>query len=153
MLPKRAWRFPAALLFFLALIPLPLIDEIVGKRQFEKLCRENAGIHVDRAKAAGRAVYLAEVPFVDATGTWVRVVMRPWRYVDAKTGETVVSYTTLQAAGGRFVHMLPLSEGRVPLTFSGHCGASGVVDPVKLFKELGITQIQRSELKKFKESK
>jgi hypothetical protein len=34
-LPKASWRIPIAILVFAVLLPLPLIDEIVGGRQFE----------------------------------------------------------------------------------------------------------------------
>ena len=34
------------LLTFAVLLPLPLIDEIIGKFQFDKLCREEAGVKV-----------------------------------------------------------------------------------------------------------
>lgn len=147
-LPERTWRFPVVAILFLALVPLPLIDEILGKKQFEQLCRENATIQVDRSTAAGRTVYLAEVPFLEATGTWIRVVVRPWRYVDAKTGETVVSYNTVQASGGRFVHALPLSEGRVPLLFRGSCVPADRPASAQDFSELGINYIERPTKKR-----
>lgn len=141
LLPPTGWRVVVGALLFLALLPLPLIDEIVGARQFEKLCKENSTIKVDRAKAAGRTVYLADTASVEVKGTWVPVWLKSWRYVDVKTGETVVSYNTLQASSGI---LGPASLG--PLTFRGYCAPGGVVDPVKLFKELGVTQIQRSAL-------
>ena len=34
------------LLAFAILLPLPLIDEIIGKIQFDKLCREEAGVKI-----------------------------------------------------------------------------------------------------------
>jgi hypothetical protein len=148
VLPATGWRVLVGALLFLALLPLPLIDEIVGKRQFEQLCRENSTVHVDRAKAAGRTVYLADLPHIEIRGTWVRVVSQPWRYLDAKTGEVIVSYNMLQAEGGRFIRTLGISEGGVPLTFDGHCKPEGLANPAKLLKELGAIQIQRSELGK-----
>ena len=146
LLPAIWWAYLLRVVLYLALLPLPLIDEIVGKRQFEKLCSENATVQVDRAKATGRTVYLANLPDVEIKGTWVRVVSKKWRYIDATTGETVVSYNTLQAVGGRFILALGISEGGVPLTFKGFCEPEGRVDPLKLFKEIGITQIKRSAL-------
>jgi hypothetical protein len=145
-LPVTTWRIPIALVIFAALLLLPLADEIVGGRQFEQLCKENSTIQVDRAKAIGRTVYLAELPDVEIVGKWVRIVLKQWRFVDATTHETVVSYNTLMAVGGRLIRMLGISEGGVPLTFKGTCEPGGVVDPLKLFRELEVTQIRRSEL-------
>lgn len=143
-LPIAWWRIPVGVLVFGVLLLLPVIDEIVGGRQFEQLCKDNSTIQVNRATAVGKTVYLAQTPDVEIKGTSVRVVLKPWRYVDATTGELVVSYNTLQAVGGRF---LKISEGHVPLTFNGYCAPGGSrVYADKLFKELRVTQIQRSEL-------
>ena len=130
-------------LLCLALLPMPLIDEIVGKKQFEQLCRENSMIQVDLTKAAGRTVYLADLPDVEIKDTWVRVVLKPWRFVDAGTGEVVVSYNTLMASGGKFVHALPLSEGRVPLSFAGSCAPANRPASKQAFANLGINYIER----------
>jgi hypothetical protein len=151
MLPKQLWRIPFASILFLALIPLPVIDEIVGKKQFERLCNENSTIQVDRAKAAGETVYLADLPDVEIKGTWVRVVLKPWRYVDSTTKEPVVSYNTLRAAGGWFVHALPVTgEGRVPLIFKGSCVPANRPASAQTFREFGINYIERPAKEKGK---
>ena len=141
-LPIAWWRIPVGILVSVALLPLPALDEIVGGRQFEKLCEENSTIHVNRATAVGKTVYLAQTSDVEIKGTWVRVVLKPRRFVDATTGETVVSYNRLQAVGGRF---LKISEGHVPLTFNGTCEPGDQYTLEKLFKELNITLSRRPE--------
>ena len=110
-LPSVWWVYLLRVTLFAGLCPLPLIDEIVGEKQFENLCRENATIQVDRSKAAGRTVYLADLPDIEIKGTWVRIVLKPWRYVDVNTGEAVMSYNILQAEGGIFIRTLGISEG------------------------------------------
>jgi hypothetical protein len=139
-------RAVVAMLVAGVLLPLPLIDEILGKRQFDQLCKDNATIHVDRTTAVGKTVYLAKTADLEVKDTWLRIVLKPWRFVDATTDVPVVSYNTLMADGGRLVRMLGISEGGVPLTFKGSCEPGGVVDPIKLFGELGVSQIQRSTL-------
>lgn len=143
-LPIAWWRIPVGILVFAVLLPLPALDEIVGGRQFEKLCKENSTIQVDRVTAVGRTVYAAaaQTPDVEIKGTWVRVTLKPRRFVDATTGEVVVSYNRLQAVGGRF---LKISEGHVPLTFNGTCDPGDQYTMEKLFKELKITLIRRPE--------
>jgi hypothetical protein len=133
---------PARVLLFLAVAPVPLIDEIVGGRQFAQLCKENSTIQVDRAKAAGKTVYLAEDPDINIKGAWVRIVLQPWRYVDATTDETIVSYNTLLAGGGVFIRTLGISEGGVPLTFKGHCAPKNRPASVETFKDFGINYVQ-----------
>lgn len=136
----QRWRTPVGLLAFAVLLALPAIDEIVGGRQFETLCHEHAStIEVNRETAKGRTVYLAVASDEEVKGTWVRVVKKHWRYVDAMTGETVVSYNTLTARGGR---LLKVSEGHAPLTFHGYCAPENPPASVETFKEFGINYIQ-----------
>lgn len=141
-LPTTWWRIPLGLVIFVVLLPLPLIDEIVGGRQFEQLCKENSTIQVDRAVAVGKTVYLAQTPDIEIKGTWVRVVLKPWRFVDATTGEIVVSYNTLIADGGRLIRTLGISEGGVPLAFRGTCVPANRPGSIQTFKPFGINYIE-----------
>lgn len=145
-IPGRALSLVISIPLFIVLLPMPLMDEIIGGRQFEQLCKENSTIQVDELKAAGKKVYLAELPSIQINDKWVPISLQPWRFLDVTTSETVVSYNTLKATGGIFIRTLGISEGRVPLTFKSFCEPGGVVDPLKLLKELKVTQIQRSTL-------
>lgn len=143
VIPKVWWAYLFLIVLFLALLPLPLLDEILAKSQFEQLCSEYSVFNVDRAKAVGKTVYLAETPDVEIKGTWVRVVRQPRQFVDASTGEVVVSYSGLIAVGGRFIQMLGISEGGVPLTFKGWCKPGDQYSLDNIFKEMKITLIRR----------
>ena len=123
------------------LLPLPLVDEFVGKRQFERLCKDNSTIQVDRAAAVGKTVYFVPQPAVDVKRTWVRVVLRPHEFVDVVTGESVISYNELMASGGRLSRALGISEGAVPLTFIGNCALDE--NPRVLLKSLSVSVIDR----------
>lgn len=141
-LSKTTWRRPIAMVIFVALLPLPLIDEIIGGRQFEQLCKDNSTIQVDRVTAVGRTVYLAQTPDVEIKGTWLRFVLKPWRFVDVTTGESIVSYNTVMASGGRFIRSVGISEGGVPLTFKGWCDPKDAPASVQTFKPFGINYIE-----------
>ena len=142
-LPMATWRIPSAMVVFVVLLPLPLIDEIVGGWQFERLCQENSAIQIDRVTAVGKTVYLADLPDVDISGTWVHVVLHPRKFVDATTGELVVSFNDLIAVGGRFIQTLGISEGGVPLTFKGWCQPGDQYTLEKILKDLNMTLIRR----------
>ena len=142
------WRSAVALALVVVLIPLPLIDEIVGKQQFEQLCKDNATvIHVDRSTAVGRTVYFVPQPAVEIKGAWVRIVMKPKRFVDATAGETVLDYNELMAEGGRLIRALGISEGGVPLTFTSTCAPASRPASIETFKPFGITYIEPPEAK------
>lgn len=144
-LPASRWRTPAGVALFVLLLPLPVIDEIVGGWQFFQLCKENSTIQVDRAKAAGKTVYPARTPDVEVRGTWVRVVIQPRRLVDATTGEILISYNGLIAGGGQFIRLLGISEGDVPLTFRGWCKPGDQYTLENVVRELGMTLVRRPE--------
>lgn len=134
------------------LMTAPLVDELIGKRQFEQLCKDNATIHVDRETAVGKTVYFVPQPAVEVKGTWVRVVLKLRRFVDATTGETVVTYNELMADGGWLVRTLIISEGRVPLSFRGDCVPQNRPGSIQTFEPFGINYIeppttQRGEIK------
>lgn len=138
-LPEIWWRPVVGVGIFVLILPLPLVDEIVGGRQFEQLCKENSTIHADKVKAAGKAVYLNSPPDIYIQGTWLPIRLQHWRYVDVMTGDPVVSFNILHATGGLLIRALEISEGNVPLTFKGYCEPGGQFDQYKFFKELGIT--------------
>lgn len=142
-IPKGSWRVPGCLGIFFVLFALPILDEVIGIFQFQHLCRHNAVINVDRSKAVGKTVYLADVPSEEVRGTWVRVVRRPVRFLEAATGEPVVSYDRLTAYGGWFTRVLGISEGNAPLLFRGSCVPGDRLALDRLFKELNITLIRR----------
>jgi hypothetical protein len=146
-LPNK-WRPAATLLIFALLLPLPLLDEIVGSRQFAELCKRNDTVQVDRGRAKGKIVYL-----LDQSDTWVEGVALPirsqkWTFVDSTTREPVVEWKQLYATGGVLIRTLQISEGNVPLTFKGSCAPGGLVDTVRLFHQLGVIQVQRSTIDK-----
>ncbi|MBE7418531.1 MAG: hypothetical protein HS128_12440 [Ideonella sp.] len=140
--PKRIWlRGLVGLIAFGILMPFPVIDEILAKPQFERLCRENAEIKIDRASAVGRTVYFEAQPHVELPGTWVQVTRRPMRYVDATTGELVLSYNVLEASGGVLVHLLG-APGKVPLLFRYTCMPKDPPAGAQAFKALGINYVE-----------
>jgi hypothetical protein len=147
-LSRSLWRVPVAMLATVLLLPLPLLDEIVGKQQFERLCKENSMIQVNRETAVGRTVYFDPQPSVEIKGTWVRVVLRPQRFVDLTTSETVLSYNELIAAGGWLIHKLGISEGGVPLIFRGTCVPPNRPGSVETFKSYGINYVEPPLTKK-----
>ena len=104
---------------FVFILPLLLIDEIVGKFQFEELCRENSEVYI-APDAKGLTVYLAETPVEIVKGGWVDIELQPWLYIDSKSNTVVVDYKSFTARGGWFVHTFYGEAG--PLVFKAFAG-------------------------------
>lgn len=143
-MPKPPWRQVVKVLLFAVLFPLPLLDEIVGGRQFAKLCEANV-VTVNRDTARGRTIYAEAGSFETlVSGTWVKVWMMPFRYLDATTGEVVVSFNHLRAEGG---HLFPgFDSGPDPLTFRGSCKPSGIPDQ-NFYRDLKLVIVERPRSK------
>jgi hypothetical protein len=137
-LPKVWWGKWLQVLLVALLMPLPLIDEIVGAKQFAALCEKNV-VQVNAGSARGRTVYREYAAEIPVKGTWVPVRVLPYRFLDLTTGELVVSYDRLKAEGG--VLFPGFDSGPDPLTFNGKCEPPGVFEK-DFFSQLGITEVK-----------
>jgi hypothetical protein len=142
--PKQSLRVGAKFLVAALLLPLPLIDEIVGGVQFAELCRQHETIQVNREKVKGTTVYFEPIDAVYIQTLWVPVRRQLWRYVVPETGETAISYETFHATGGWLIRALRISEGNVPLTFKDSCVPKE--DIRQLFSQLQITALDKQSL-------
>lgn len=140
-MPKPPWRQVVKVLLFALLLPLPLIDEIVGGRQFAKLCEANV-VRINKDTARGRTVYLERSNGqIAVAGTWLKIWQLPFRYVDASTGDMVASFDHFRAEGG---HLFPgFDSGPDPLTFKGECHQLIAFDSIS--KEIGLKEIERPQ--------
>lgn len=125
----------------LSLLPLPLIDEILGKREFEQLCRQYSTVQINRETARGRTVYLEKVQREQLTGYWLPIRLDRWRYIDSISGDLVLSSVELHASRNWFQ-----GERYYPWTFQGLCVSGGNSNYINgIFSELNITEINRTK--------
>ncbi len=96
----------------LLLVPLmlvgPFIDEIVGMRQFEELCKERAVVKVSsNAAEVLRATRKRDgnLPMLELPGYWIKIQSQREGFIDVDTGKTFLSYEILHTRGGRIVGM------------------------------------------------
>lgn len=138
LLPKRTGTMAVQLLIGALLLPLPLIDEVVGGVQFRRLCEKNV-VHTSADSLRGRTVYLDYQSQTPVKGTWVRVWAHPQRFIDSNSGEVVLSYDFLRAEGGA---LFPgFDSGHDPLLFKGECKLPRVFEKTFL-SDLGVTRIK-----------
>lgn len=140
-LPETRWRIWVELALVVALIPTLVIDEIVGGWQFRHLCAEESErVSVDPDTARGRAVYLKEATLEDVKGTMVPVSRHRWQFLDTRTDEVIVEFTTLRARGGVFRRTFGTTELSGPLIFDSYCAPR---DSLTVFKQLDINEVER----------
>ncbi|MDA8447272.1 hypothetical protein [Paracidovorax valerianellae] len=138
-LPNRPWRLWGKWLIFILLVPLPLIDEIVGGWQFKQLCKANV-VTVNKEFPRGQQVYEVVTPSVQVEGTLVKIRKLQFRFLDVATGKVVVSFDQFHAEGGR---LFPgFDSGHAPLTFKGECHPNGVFDK-KFIETLGFVELKK----------
>lgn len=79
----------------------PFVDEIVGMKQFERLCSARAVVWTSpNAEKVAKAV---EEPtkYENLSGYWIPVQSRKISFLDADTGEPFMSYEMFGTKGGR----------------------------------------------------
>lgn len=140
-------KFIIVLALIVIIYPLPLLDEILAKPQFEKLCKDYSTVWIDKNSKA-KYVYLnIGVHYSKIPNTWVDVVNDPWIYRDIETKKVVLRYEMLRASGGWLAKYLNFPEGGGPLLFDYSCNKS--VDTNEIFKKMGITKVSIKDANKF----
>ncbi|MBI2728278.1 MAG: hypothetical protein HYX42_18720 [Polaromonas sp.] len=95
----------ASWLLRLLMLPLllvgPFVDEIVGMRQFEKLCQERAVVKLSPGASQVKRAKRAETRYVDLLGYWINIDAQQITYLNADTGEPFLTYEILRTKGGR----------------------------------------------------
>lgn len=142
LFPASWWRWPGGVLVFGVVFVMPVLDEMIGRRQFEALCKASPGIQVDRTTARGRTVYDARGELAEVGGMWIPVVARPVRFVDVHSGETVLHFRSYTAYGGLLATTVGFPEGGTPLSFTGSCSPAAGGKLAQLFKELQLTWVR-----------
>ena len=115
----RALRWEIKALALVALLPLPLIDELLAKPQFDALCREQTAVQLHIDLAAGERVHLAVLPPESVSGLMLPVSQRKYLVLTADTRQTVLSYSSFEAHAGKLARLMGVTQ--TPLTFEGHC--------------------------------
>ncbi len=147
------WHLPLAVVFSVVLIPLPVADELVGKLQFDNLCKQSEEEQRVSQEARGRTVELRQVPHPAApghmtiprreiSGTLIPIREDSWDYLDSQSGKVLLSFKTYTAAGGWLVRVLHISETNHPLTFRSHCEPKS---KSTIFQDLNVKKVDRAK--------
>ena len=117
-----AMKVCCSLVLVPTLMAAPLADELIGRQQFESLCKKYAVQVIDEQHAMNRRVVFI-LPKRDqfVEGAAVQIRIDPNVYLDAETNQVLVSYHTLHASGGWLIRMLGISETNAPLLFRSGC--------------------------------
>jgi hypothetical protein len=115
----RALRWEIKALALVALLPLPLIDELLAKPQFDALCREQTAVQMQAGLAPGHRVHLTVLPPEPVSGLTLPVSQRKHVVLSDDTRQTVLSYSSFEAHAGKLARLMGVTQA--PLTFEGRC--------------------------------
>lgn len=136
------------ILVFAVLLPLPLIDEIVGGFQFRALCREGAVMRYESEALKGSLLTIKKEassldrmydspPAKDLTGVAIPIRETTFEFYVQGKSAPVLTYKTYSAKGGWLIRALGISQSDSPLTMpSGFCGPTENVR--ELFERLNV---------------
>lgn len=120
LIVKRPWRITVKLVIFFALISSPFVDEAIGKRQFEALCKSRGIEAADISRARGRKVKVEYGERTILDGTILPIKESDVRFRDTDSGEILIQHKNYYAEGGWLMRHTWLSMGENrPMLFGG----------------------------------
>lgn len=140
-LSQRPWRRYASIGLFMLILPLPVVDEIIGGFQFRALCEEGAKLKIDEKRILGKDVKLVVTPKDSPElipHTAIPIFHYHYSYRDVYTDEEYAQYETYTAKGGVFIRALGISNNNSPLIIDdpAYCGQA-----VLLHKQYQFNQV------------
>lgn len=136
-------RFIFVIFLICITYPLPLIDEIVAKYQFENLCDEYSNIKTSKELKKGITVFLGKESPVYIKNKWVDMKIYRYVFYNVETGNYAFEYATLTASGGKLSTTLEFIQGAPPILFKGSCGPKE--DTKKFVESLSLIVIDKPE--------
>lgn len=147
---KRDWlRYIALVIVITCLFPLIVIDELISKPQFERLCAEGAKLKFDPQKIRGKTIFLGEIasPKPSFTVGFLGGYYIPWRYLDATTKEELIAYNSYHIEGGFLIRALGISETRAPLMMESFCSPNEKPTQKSFLERFELKRVERKDVK------
>lgn len=120
LVPNPAWRTAVKVAIFVVLLGSPFVDEVIGKYQFESLCKANGIESADISKARGKRVKVEYGQRTLLDGTIMPIKAENVYFKDADTGEVLIQHKNYIAKGGWLMRYTPISMGSPqPMIFGG----------------------------------
>lgn len=141
MVPSPKWKSPVMVCLTLLLLAAPFVDEVIGKYQFEALCKANGIESADVSKARGKRVKVNYGDRHPVSGTIMPIMETNVLFLDADSDEVFIHHKNYYAMGGWLMRYTPLSMGsKHPMLFVGGCPID-YVDRDAIFLKKKITLI------------
>ncbi|MHB1198398.1 MAG: hypothetical protein ACYCZ6_02340 [Polaromonas sp.] len=122
LVPNPSWRRAVKVGIFIALLVAPFVDEVIGKYQFESLCKANGIESADVSKARGKKVKVEYGERRLLEGTIMPIKESDVLFKDADSGEVLIQHKNYYALGGWLMRYTWLSMGSDhPMLFGGFC--------------------------------
>lgn len=84
-----------------ALLVAPVIDDVVGMRQFEQLCTERAVVRISPEAGQVKRAQRLDSTTVELPGYWIKIESQSGGYVDLDTKKSFVTFEGFHTKGGR----------------------------------------------------
>lgn len=134
---KPSWRPTVKLMIFVALISSPFVDEVIGKEQFESLCKTHGIESADVSRARGKKVTVEYGERKPLSGTILPIKESDVLFRDADSGEILIRHKNYYADGGWLMRYTWISMGSShPMFFGG--STCDVRKEQEIFKVNGI---------------
>lgn len=142
LVSNTAYRGIVKVIIFTTILVSPFIDELIGKHQFESLCKANGIESADVSKARGKKVKVEYGERSLVEGTIIPIKQSEVFFKDAETGEIVIQHKNYYALGGWLIRYTPISLGsNHPFLFGGSTCSVSIRQHI--FKKNSITLLYK----------
>lgn len=142
LVPNPTVRTVVKCSIFIALLASPFVDEVIGKHQFEELCKANGIEGADVSKAKGKRVRGEYGERRLVSGTIMPIEESDVLFRDADSNELLIQYKNYYAHGGWLMRYTPLSMGSPhSMLFPGN--GCGFIQRDRIFMSNQISQIKK----------
>lgn len=91
-----------SMLLFPLLVVSPVVDEVIGKQQFAKLC-ETHMYYESQDMFKAKRIRVDSPPYRRLSGYWIPIEGRTIKYIDDETNQVILSYDDFHTDGGRLL--------------------------------------------------
>lgn len=120
LVSSSRWRLPVKLAILVSLLSAPFLDEAIGMRQYDALCKRNGIEAADVSAARGKKVKVEYGARSPVSGTMVPIQESDETFRDAVSGEALIRTKNYYADGGWLMRYTWFSMGGSgPMLFGG----------------------------------
>lgn len=120
-IPSFQFNKSVVVVLLVALMPLPVVDEVFGFIKFNRLCSDNLFLTLDKNSLYGENLFSSGGDSRIVVADPIVIIEKVSLFRRVEDGEVVVKWNSFHAKGGWLSRSLNLFQSNQPYIFDGVC--------------------------------